>query len=83
MLYDVSSCSRTFSLVIGALNDGQQQPASNFFYDSKSDAPQQTQRYVPGSVLSQYSPVKGRSVPFWRVTRYCSGVSCAFHSSSV
>src|SRR5208283_4093252 len=30
-----------------------------------------------------YSPLKGRSVPFWRNTRYCSGVSSLRHSSSV
>ena len=29
------------------------------------------------------SPVKGRSVAFWRVTAYCSGVSSARHSASV
>src|SRR6476660_2576726 len=28
---------------------------------------------MPGSWLSQYSPVNGRSVPFFCVTLYCSG----------
>src|SRR3546814_4709196 len=30
---------------------------------------------MPGSLLSLYSPVKGRSVPFSWVTWYCAGVS--------
>src|SRR5438445_12460359 len=30
---------------------------------------------MPGSWLSQYSPVNGRSVPFFCVTWYCSGDS--------
>src|SRR5215210_2268652 len=38
---------------------------------------------MPSSLLSVYSPLKGRSVPFIRVTRYCSGVSWSCHSSSV
>ena len=33
--------------------------------------------------MSQYGPVKGRSVPWPRATRNCSGVSCARHSASV
>src|SRR2546427_1434960 len=31
--------------------------------DAKSSVPQTTHRYTPASWLSQYSPVKGRSVP--------------------
>src|SRR5215210_3588280 len=38
---------------------------------------------MPSSLLSVYSPLKGRSVPFIRVTRYCSEVSWSCHSSSV
>ena len=38
---------------------------------------------MPLSCLSQYSPVNARSVPFFRSTRYCSGVSSFFQSSSV
>ena len=48
---------------------------------SKSGVPQHTQRYMPLRWLSQCSPVNARSVPL-RVTRNCSGVSCAFHSAS-
>ena len=48
-----------------------------------SSAPQPAQRYVPGSKTWSYSPVNGRSVPFSRSTRYCSGVSSARHCSSV
>jgi len=62
---------------------GQPQPASNFVSDSNSAAPQHTQVYCPSAVWFQYWPVKARSVPFWRVTRYCSGVSCARHSASL
>src|SRR5262245_14062849 len=36
---------------------------------------------MPSSWLSQYLPVKARSVPCSRVTRYCSGVSFLRHSS--
>ena len=50
--------------------------------ESKSGVPQQTQRYMPLRWLSQYSPENARSVPFLRVTRNCSGVSCAFQSAS-
>src|SRR5438270_9670805 len=37
---------------------------------------------MPSVSVSTYSPLKGASVPFWRVTRYCSGVSSCFHSFS-
>src|SRR5262245_34697505 len=36
---------------------------------------------MPGSLLSRYSPVPGRSVPFCCVTRYCSGESFRIASS--
>src|SRR5688572_345906 len=36
---------------------------------------------MPGSLLSRYSPVPGRSVPVCCVTRYCSGESFRTASS--
>src|SRR3569623_2922138 len=38
---------------------------------------------MPASLLSQYSPANGASVPLRRQTRYCSSLSCRRHSSSV
>src|SRR4249920_3185653 len=38
---------------------------------------------MPVSWRFQYLPVNAISVPFSRSTRYCSGVSCFFHSSFV
>ena len=66
----------------GSVKLGQPVPESNFVILSKSWVPQQTQSYTPGANNSQYSPVKARSVACWRVTRNCSGVNKAFHSSS-
>src|SRR4051794_21616034 len=37
---------------------------------------------MPGVLVSQYLPVKARSVPFRRRTWYCSGESRARHCSS-
>src|SRR6266705_2579299 len=78
-----STSLRTFSATAGWLKLGQPQPASNLVSDANSSVPQPTQRYWPSRSLFQYSPVNGRSVPFCRVTRYCSGASWAFHSASV
>jgi hypothetical protein len=57
-------------------------PESNLVAASKRGAPQHVQRYVPGSCLSQYSPLNARSVPFLRAILYCSGVSSFCHSAS-
>src|SRR5918998_2344873 len=38
---------------------------------------------MPSSLLSWYSPLNGGSVPFMRVTRYCSEVNWSCHSASV
>ena len=40
-------------------------------------------RYVPLVLVSTYSPLKGRSVPFFLQISNCSGVSFSFHSPSV
>lgn len=61
---------------------GQPVPDSNFCPESKRGVPQQRQAYRPGSCASQYSPVKGRSVPFFLVMWNSSGVNSFFHSSS-
>jgi hypothetical protein len=47
---------------------GQPQPASNLVWEKNRGSPQQRQLYTPSLVQSQYSPVKGRSVPFSRHT---------------
>ncbi len=67
-------------LWIGRVKLGQPVPESNFSSERNSGWPQQMQAYVPGVLVLQYSPVKARSVPAWRVTRYCSGVRSARHS---
>ncbi|CFN71321.1 Uncharacterised protein [Bordetella pertussis] len=41
------------------------------------------QRYMPGVEVSQYRPLKARSVPFCRATAYSSGASWVRHSASV
>lgn len=56
----------TFSFT-GAVKLGQPVRDSNFTLESNKGVPQQRQAYRPGSCDSQYSPVKGRSVPFFLV----------------
>src|ERR1035437_1535981 len=68
---------------IGCQKLGQPVPESNFVSELKSGRSQHTQVYVPFAWLSQFGPLKARSVPFFRVTRYCSGVRSFFHSASV
>src|ERR1017187_5009669 len=79
----LSSWASTFPPVPGWENLGQPQPESNFESDRNNSCPQAAHLYTPGVVTPSYSPVNGRSVPFSRRTRYCSGVSSLRHSSSV
>src|SRR6185503_11174226 len=72
-----------FSFAIGEVKLGQPVPDSNLVSDEKRSFPQHTHLYVPFSWLFQNAPVKARSVPFLRVTMYCSSVRLFFHSSSV
>src|SRR5438046_803193 len=67
----------------GSVKLGQPVPESNFVILSKSFVPQQIQSYTTGANNSLYSPLKACSVPCPRVIRNCSGVTNAFHSSSV
>ena len=60
------------------MNDGQPVPDLNFASELNSSSPQHTQVYTPLLLLSQYSPLNARSVPFSRVTWYCIGVSSWF-----
>ena len=53
---------------IGSQNDGQPLPESYFVSLENSGSSQTTHLYVPASLASQYSPVKGRSVPASWVT---------------
>src|SRR5664280_2049784 len=66
----------------GAKKLGQPVPESNFASERKSSVSQPAHRYAPGRCSSQRLPVKARSVPFWRRTRYCSGVRAARHSAA-
>jgi len=60
---------------MGCQKLGQPVPDSNLVEELKRPAPQTAHPYVPLSWLSQYSPVKGASVPLLTQTSYCSGVS--------
>ena len=71
------------SAILGSVKLGQPEPDSNFVVESNSSAPQAAQRNTPSSWLSQYLPVKARSVPASRRMWYCSGVSSSRHSASV
>src|SRR5690348_14820649 len=68
---------------MGAQKLGHPVPDSNLVSASNSAVPQQEQRKIPLSCRSQYSPVKARSVPSWRVISKACGESCCFHWSSV
>src|SRR5262249_55002982 len=72
-----------FSGAIGCQKLGHPVPESNLASDENRALPQQTQRNSPFSCQFAYLLVNGRSVPFWRVTWYCSGDSCFCHSESV
>src|SRR5438105_15145920 len=72
-----SSLFPTLPSWTGAQKLGQPVPESNLVFEAKSSRPQTTHTYTPGSWLSQYSPVKGRSVPLLTPTWYCNGVSCS------
>ena len=50
--------------------------------DENNSSPQHTHRYVPSSVVFQYSPVKALSVALLRVTSYCMGVNLSRYCSS-
>ena len=78
-----SLCSATDPGSTGRKKLGQPVPLSNLVSLPNSAWPQPAQRYTPSSWWSQYAPVKARSVPFWRSTRYSSGDRAAFHSASV
>ena len=58
----------------GLVKLGQPVPLSNLSTEANSGSPDTTSTYRPGSLLFQYSPVNGGSVPFFWVISYCSGV---------
>ena len=74
--------STTFCLAIGCQKLGQPVPESNLVFESNSAVSQQMQRYTPVPRNLSYWPLKGRSVPSWRVTWYAAGESCARQASS-
>ena len=61
---------------------GHPQWASNLVSEVNRCVPQTMQSYRPSSNTFQYSPVKGRSVPAFCVTSYCTGVSSDFSTSA-
>ena len=71
-----------FSLAIAAQKLGQPVPDSNFVWELKRGVSQQIQLKMPVSSTFKRLPVKGLSVPAWRVTSKESGNSCFFHSAS-
>src|SRR2546428_6608352 len=83
MKWSLSSCSAMLESLAGFVKLGQPVPESNLSSDLKRILPQHTHLYIPFSLELTYCPVNGISVSFFLVTRYCSGVSCFFHSSSV
>lgn len=72
-----------FCSEIGPQKLGQPVPESNFVSDLNKSLIQHTHWNIPFSLKLLYLPVKGGSVPFFRVILYCSGVSIRFHSSSL
>src|SRR5438477_3700062 len=82
MNQEVSTCSSTAFLSIGAQKLGQPVPDSNFVSERKSSCAHPAQTYRPFAWLFQYSPVKAGSVPALRSTLYWIGVSSPFHSES-
>src|SRR4051812_18151468 len=77
-----SSRSSTASATAGSVKLGQPGPESNFVSEENSSLPQAAQRDIPVSFEKLYFPVNGGSVPWRRITSYCSGVSSLAHSSS-
>src|SRR5262245_11463532 len=83
MSHERSSCLLTASASVGAQKLGQPVPESNFVSDANSGAPQHTHLNMPSRFSRLSACENAGSVPCWRVTRYCSGVSSFRHSSSV
>jgi hypothetical protein len=78
-----SSFSLTAPLSTGAQKLGQPVPESNLVPEEKSGAPQHRHLKSPGRFSLLSGLEKGRSVPCYRATWNCSGVSSFFHSSSL
>ena len=72
-----------FSVFTGSVKLGQPVLKSNFVSEENNSAPHVVQTYIPFSSECRYLPVKGTSVPFSRMTRYCSGLSCSFQLFSI
>src|SRR5689334_15411213 len=67
---------------MGCQKLGQPVCESYFAFELKTGRSQQTQRKVPRRCSSVSGLEPGASVPFFRVTSYCSGVKSRRHSSS-
>src|SRR5688572_16108126 len=62
---------------------GQPEPDSYLASELNNGNPQPAHANVPSSFSSFRGLLKGLSVPFSRIIRYCSGVSVCFHSASL
>src|SRR5262245_51838674 len=83
MKWERSSCSLTATPLAGLSKLGQPEPESNLAVEANSGSPQHTQLKVPDRFSRLSGEVPAGSVPCWRVTWYCSGVSSRRHSASV
>src|SRR5262245_64942171 len=80
MNHERSSCSLTAPISTGAQKLGHPVPESNLVVEENSGAPQHTQLNMPARFARLRGLVNAGSVPCWRVTRYCSGVSVVSHA---
>src|SRR5690606_9275725 len=78
----VSVSLMRWSVSNGCQKLGQPEPELYLCSVLNRGRPQQTQVKVTGSFTSLYSPVKGGSVPFWRVMWYWLSVSSCCHWAS-
>src|SRR5262249_18756528 len=82
MSQERSSCSVTAPFAIGVQKLGHPVPELNLVLEANSGAPQHTHLNTPKRFSSLSGLEEAGSGPCCRVTRYCSGVSCCFHSSA-
>jgi len=81
--WERSNRSDIASWCTGRSKLGHPHPESNLDCPSNKTAPQPLHEKDPAWFKELISEEKGRSVPFWRITRYASGGKWADHSSSV
>jgi hypothetical protein len=82
VISSVLSCAVPIAPSIGLKKLGQPVPDSYFVSEVNSGWSQPAQTKVPLRFSAFSGLVRARSVPCYRSTRYCSGVSRCFHSAS-